>query len=102
MELKGIKIVSDGTVMGTRVFDADGKDVTRSLYIRSIKWTHKACGVPVAELTCLLSEIEASDVDGTLDERWINPDEVDISSHGNEYKEYDLLKNPHYDQLKSR
>lgn len=101
-ELKGIKITSDGTVLGTRVFDADGKDVTRSLYIRSIKWTHRAGGIPVAELSCLLSELEVFPVDATIDERWIPrpEDEVNVSSHGNEYEEYDSLKNPHFVQLK--
>lgn len=88
-ELKGIKIVSDGTVMGTHVLDSEGKDITRTLYIRGIKWTHNAGGIPIAELTCLLSEIEASNVDGHLDERWI----VDISTHASEYSEYDDIRN---------
>lgn len=80
-ELKGIRIVSDGSVMGTRVFDADGKDVTGSLYIRSIKWTHNAGGVPTAELSCLLSEIEAHVPSAAYDKRWVATETLADESH---------------------
>ncbi len=60
MTTKGIKIVSDGTVMGTRVFTEDGDDVTEKLRIKRVEWRHEAGAVPEAVLTCVLAQVEAS------------------------------------------
>lgn len=87
-KLKGIKIVSDGTVTGTRVFDSEGRNVTGSMHIRSIRWSHNARGIPTAQLTCLLSEIEATVDEAEYDSRW-----VDVSTHGKDTAEYDDAAN---------
>lgn len=83
-KLKGLKIVSDGTVEGTRVYSADGEDLTKKLKIRGIRWSHNTGGIPTAELTCSLSAIEADNVDGELDENIV----VDVSHLGQKTREY--------------
>lgn len=60
MDLKGIRIVSDGTVTGTRIYGADGEDVTAKLKVRKISWSHKAGDVPIATLDCTLAAIETA------------------------------------------
>jgi len=57
---QGIRIVCDGSVMGTRVFDSTGKDITRDLRIRSLTITHEVAGVPVAVLECLPAEVDVT------------------------------------------
>jgi hypothetical protein len=81
-ELKGLRIVSDGTVVGTRVYSKDGEDLTAKLYIRSIEWKHNAGGVPTCHITSMLTEIEYTG-DAKYDERWL-----DTSTHGSEYRQY--------------
>lgn len=57
---RGIRIVSDGTVMGTRVYSEDGEDLTGILRIRRIEWQHQAGGIPTATLECIVSKIVAT------------------------------------------
>lgn len=82
-ELKGIRIVSDGTVCGTKVFSADGEDLTAKMHIRGIEWKHNAGGIPVAVITSSLAKIE-----GTCDARR-EEGLVDTSIHGQEYRSYE-------------
>ncbi len=66
MKLTGIKIVSDGSVAGTRVYDATGKDVTAGMCIRGLQFQHCAGEAPYAVLTCAVSVIKVENIDGEL------------------------------------
>lgn len=83
MEIKGIKIVSAGTVMGTRVYTTDGEDLTNKLHIRGIKWSHNAGGIPMATLDCTLAAI-----DGIVAEEGV----VEVTDFSSEFHEYELRK----------
>lgn len=47
--MKNIKIVSDGTSLGTRVFDADGKKIEG--LITRVEWSIDAVGAGEAKIT---------------------------------------------------
>ncbi len=78
---KGIKIISDGTVMGTRVFTEDGEDVTRKLQIKQVEWRHSVSEAPEARLTCVLAAIEAT-------VQPPGPPYEDISNLASQYREW--------------
>ena len=82
-EYKGIKIVSDGTVMGTRVFSNEGEDITAKLAIRAIAWVHRVNGIPEAHLTCNLAEISADGINARYDS-----DLIDVSTLAHDTHEY--------------
>ncbi len=88
MNKKGLTIISDGTVMGTKVFDNEGKDVTSSLSIRGVQFQHRAGGIPQAVLTCSVAAIEASNLDGVL----VEDDIREITTLDKEYREYEKLR----------
>lgn len=79
---EGIRLVSDGTVAGTRVYTKDGEDITKKLHIRGIRWQHNAGGIPSATLDCTLAAIEAD----------IPPEDIEIvrevTDLSDEYREY--------------
>lgn len=56
-----LKIVSDGHPNNTRVFDADGQDVTVALRIREIVWRHRVGEAPRIEI---ISELTAAELTG--------------------------------------
>ncbi len=57
--LKGIRIVTDGSIFGgTKVYDAEGVEMT-NLVIQKVEFRHKAGEIPTAQLTCLCAEIDA-------------------------------------------
>lgn len=57
-----IKIVSDGSQWGSKVLNAEtGENL--GLRCRKIEWEHTAKGLPVATLTCLLTDVELEVLD---------------------------------------
>lgn len=62
--IKRLKIVSDGNASITRVYDADGNDVTEALQIREIVWRHRAGEFPRIEI---ISELTAAELIGDVD-----------------------------------
>lgn len=90
MELKGLTIKSDGTILGTRVYGNDGEDLTSKLWIRGIQWQHRSGGIPHAVLTCSLAAIESIGVDAKLTEENIR----EISTLESEYREYEKVEIP--------
>lgn len=64
MQAKRIRIVSDGTPRGTKVFDADGEPFDMST-ITAVEWSIDADGAAIARLTFCGAEI---DVIGDLSE----------------------------------
>lgn len=53
-----LKVVSDGSPNGTRVFDSNGIDVTESMRIVEVVWCHRAGEVPRVEITSEMSSVE--------------------------------------------
>lgn len=51
-----IKIISDGTPLGTKVFDADGNRIVGC--ITAIEWRIDACGDAEAKITFANPEVE--------------------------------------------
>jgi hypothetical protein len=66
MDIKGVRIVSDGTMHGTRVYDREGRDITGELGVRKIEWAHGVGEIPIAKLECTLSSLEASIETGSI------------------------------------
>src|ERR1700740_3072783 len=56
---RGIRIVGNGSILNTRVLDAEGNDLTERLRVRSILFAHAAGQLPTALLECLVAEIDA-------------------------------------------
>lgn len=86
--MSGLKIVSDGSVMGTRVYDADGNDVTRSMCISGIQWQHQTGDIPRAVLTCVLAEIESSNTEAEL----IKEGTREITTLDDEYRRFEKVE----------
>lgn len=64
--MKGIRVVSDGTPLGTKVYDEDGADLTKRLRIRSISWRQVAFEGPVVMLECFPGSV---DIAGAVEEK---------------------------------
>lgn len=75
-----IKIISNGSVTGTRVINADTGEVLKD--VRFVAWEHKVGEQPTATLEFVGVPIEAS-VSGEL---------IDITSLEDEYKTYELRR----------
>lgn len=60
-----VRIVSDGTAVGTRLFDPDGKDITK--YCTSIEWRIDAGGHRMATATVTFARVEI-EAEGTVKE----------------------------------
>ena len=48
------KIVSDGTAAGTRLYDAEGNDITKGMRIKSITWTVDTADGPTGMATATI------------------------------------------------
>lgn len=66
-KIKGIRIVSDGTPYGTKIYDAEGIDITAKLQIKRIQWTHEVMHGPTVTFTCQLAELDAVVDESSID-----------------------------------
>lgn len=57
-----VRIISDGTPVGTQVFDEHGKPIT---YVTAIKWNIESNGLATAQLTLTQVEVDIVGDDGT-------------------------------------
>ena len=62
--MKNVRVVSDGTSLGTHIYDTNGTDITKTMPIMSVVWRQSAGEVPVLELSVVMSEL---DVVGKVD-----------------------------------
>lgn len=69
MQGKGIRIVGDGSLGGTRIYNADGKDITSLLQVSKVTITHEAGDVPTAILECLMPIIDVTILNSVSIER---------------------------------
>jgi hypothetical protein len=66
MNLESVRITSDGTPRGTRVFDRDGKDISK--LVSRVEWSIQARGAErlaraVLTFVVAAAEVEATDVE---------------------------------------
>ncbi len=57
--MKNVRVVSDGTMMGTHIYDTNGIDIAKALMITSVVWRHRMGEYPVLELSIMKPEIDA-------------------------------------------
>lgn len=58
--MKNVRVVSDGTPLGTHIYDTNGNDIASSLMITHIEWRHRPGEYPKLHLEILTPEIDAA------------------------------------------
>lgn len=57
--MKNVRVVSDGTPLGTHIYDTNGNDIAASLMITHIEWSHSPGEYAKLHLEILTPEIDA-------------------------------------------
>lgn len=52
IKLGRVRVVADGGIMGTRIYDEYGNDITKQLKVASVTIVHKAGDIPRVTLDC--------------------------------------------------
>lgn len=55
----GIRIVSDGSITGTKLYSPSGKEL-KGARVRSVTWAHKAGEIPRVAVEFLMPEMEVT------------------------------------------
>lgn len=58
--MNNVRVVSDGTVFGTHIYNVNGVDILKDLMVESVVWRHRSGERPVLELSIMTPEISAT------------------------------------------